>query len=575
MSHADKIKDCDAFFVVDPITRQIINKTPAKIVIMQGDHNSERFTFSLPRYIEGHDMAESARAKLHYKNATKPDVEGMYWMNDLQIDPEDSEKVKCSWLISGNVTKEAGAIAFLIEFECYEENEIVYSWHTQAHKGISVGETFGCEEEIESKYPDIFDQWEQELFGKGNKALSEGSVSMGYYSVAGIKGYYCYKFIINDTVSGYRALVVTDKQYTKNDNFYQYNPIIDTSKLAVGDKISIGDGRRIYFECSTIVDFSSSYIVVDTVPFEHFKDANADDLEQSDRFIFIANKPDVGHSTIGDFAISLGNGNKAINFSTFSCGMGNVSAGSGAFTEGCANFAEFLAHAEGLKTVAAPYAHAQNMYTKATGEGSTSSGYRSEASGTYADAGGQETEASAACSHSQNFKTKATAPAAHAQNNQTEASGENSDATGFKTKSKAKNSHTGGEENTTETTAVNGFTEGYKNTNRAPRAFIAGGQWNSTTADANDSLVHGIAASASAAAQRVGGKYPKGDPKYAEIVGNGKSSSARSNAYTLDWDGNAWFMGSVECNGIIMKSPNGTRFKLSVSDSGELKTTAI
>lgn len=573
MSHADKIKDCDAFFVVDPITRQIINKTPAKIVIMQGDHNSERFTFSLPRYIEGHDMAESAMAKLHYKNATKPDVEGMYWMKDLQIDPEDTEKVKCSWLISGNVTKEAGAIAFLIEFECYEEDEIVYSWHTQAHKGISVGEAFDFEEEFESKYPDIFDQWEQELFGKGNKALSKGSVSMGYYSVAGIKGYYCYKFIINDTVSGNRVLVVTDKQYTKNDNFYQYNPIIDTTKLAIGDKISIGNGRRIYFECSTIVDFSPSYIVVDSVPFEHFDNA-VEDVE-TDRFIFIANKPDVGYSTIGDGAVSLGMGCQSIANGAFSCGISNTSAAPGAVTEGCSNFAELLAHAEGLKTVAAPYAHAQNMYTKATGEGSTASGYGSEASGTYADAGGQETEASAACSHSQNFKTKATAPAAHAQNNQTEASGENSDATGFKTKSKAKNSHTGGEENTTETTAVNGFTEGFKNTNRAPRAFIAGGQWNSTTADANDSLVHGIAASASAAAQRVGGKYPKGDPKYVEIVGNGKSSSARSNAYTLDWDGNAWFMGSVECNGIIMKSPNGTRFKLSVSDSGELKTTAI
>ena len=49
MAHNDKIKDCDAFFEVDPITRQIINKTPAKIVLMQGDHNSEKFTFTLPR----------------------------------------------------------------------------------------------------------------------------------------------------------------------------------------------------------------------------------------------------------------------------------------------------------------------------------------------------------------------------------------------------------------------------------------------------------------------------------------------------------------------------------------------
>ena len=119
MSHIDKIKDADAFFEVNPITRQIINKTPTKIVLMQGDHNSERFTFSLPRYIEGHDMAESAKTKVHYINASKG-YDGRYDVKDLRVDPDNPENVICSWLISGNVTKEAGALVFLIEFDCYE-----------------------------------------------------------------------------------------------------------------------------------------------------------------------------------------------------------------------------------------------------------------------------------------------------------------------------------------------------------------------------------------------------------------------------------------------------------------------
>ena len=33
--------------------------------------------------------------------------------------------------------------------------------------------------------------------------------------------------------------------------------------------------------------------------------------------------------------------------------------------------------------------------------------------------------------------------------------------------------------------------------------------------------------------------------KYADIVGNGTSDEDRSNAYTLDWDGNGWFKGTV------------------------------
>lgn len=174
MAHADKIKDADAFFEVDPITRHIINRTPTKIILMQNDHNSERFTFSLPRFVEGHDMLESARAKLHYMNPSHPEVNGMYPMNDLAIDPEDTEKVKCSWLISGNVTKESGAISFLIEFECYEGDVLVYSWHTQPHKGISIGETFDKEEEIAIRYADILAQWEQRLFS----ANDEGVVSI-------------------------------------------------------------------------------------------------------------------------------------------------------------------------------------------------------------------------------------------------------------------------------------------------------------------------------------------------------------------------------------------------------------
>ena len=32
---------------------------------------------------------------------------------------------------------------------------------------------------------------------------------------------------------------------------------------------------------------------------------------------------------------------------------------------------------------------------------------------------------------------------------------------------------------------------------------------------------------------------------YAHIVGNGTSTSKRSNAHTLDWSGNAWFAGDV------------------------------
>jgi hypothetical protein len=172
MSHNDKIKDMDAFFEVNPITRQIVNKTPAKIVLMQGDHNSERFTFSLPRYIEGHDMAESAKAYLHYVNPTKQDSgEPPYEMEDLRVDPDDAEKVICSWLISENVTKEQGALSFLIEFKCFEGEVLVYSWHTLPHTGITIGATFDFSGKVATKYADVLHQWEQRLFGLSDEGV--------------------------------------------------------------------------------------------------------------------------------------------------------------------------------------------------------------------------------------------------------------------------------------------------------------------------------------------------------------------------------------------------------------------
>lgn len=51
--------------------------------------------------------------------------------------------------------------------------------------------------------------------------------------------------------------------------------------------------------------------------------------------------------------------------------------------------------------------------------------------------------------------------------------------------------------------------------------------------------------------QHVQGKYNISDSHnlYAHIVGNGLNESNRSNAHTLDWNGNAWFQGDVFIKG--------------------------
>ena len=59
------------------------------------------------------------------------------------------------------------------------------------------------------------------------------------------------------------------------------------------------------------------------------------------------------------------------------------------------------------------------------------------------------------------------------------------------------------------------------------------------------------------------------------IVGNGTSDGYRHNAHTLDWSGNAWYAGTVEGTAMILSSPNGTRFKVTVANDGTLSASAI
>ena len=68
-----------------------------------------------------------------------------------------------------------------------------------------------------------------------------------------------------------------------------------------------------------------------------------------------------------------------------------------------------------------------------------------------------------------------------------------------------------------------------------------------TTASGDNSHAEGFNTTASSRNQHAQGKYNVEDSqgKYAHIVGNGTSVSARSNAHTLDWNGNAWYAGDV------------------------------
>lgn len=172
MAHIHSVYDTDTHFVINAITRTMKNASSTKTMVVQHDHDSERFTFELPRYIEGHDMTTCNVVQVHYINIdsiTKEQNPGLYEVDDLQISPAGDDVVICSWLISGNATKFVGSLNFLVRFACSTDGSVQYAWNTAVFKGISVSEGINNADVIVEENEDILEQWREELFGEGGE----------------------------------------------------------------------------------------------------------------------------------------------------------------------------------------------------------------------------------------------------------------------------------------------------------------------------------------------------------------------------------------------------------------------
>ena len=142
------------------------------------------------------------------------------------------------------------------------------------------------------------------------------------------------------------------------------------------------------------------------------------------------------------------------------------------------------------------------------------------ASGNYSHAEGEGTTASGGPSHAEGYQTSATSDAAHAEGWNTTASGHYSHAEGGYTTASGDASHTEGT-----------YTQA---THKDQHVFGAYNVLDTSTATA---IQHG---------------------NYVEIVGNGATTSARSNARALDWSGNEYLNGDIYV-GCGTNSTGGTK----------------
>lgn len=167
MAMKHSVYDSDTHFSINPITRALKNEASGKTSLIQFDHNSERFTFEIPRYIEGHDMSMCNVVQIHFNNidsSTKERSCGVYEITDLQISPDDDNVVICSWLISQSATKHVGSLNFLVRFSCVEEDgTILYVWNTAIHTNLSVSSGIYNGEEVLEECVDVLEAWKAEI----------------------------------------------------------------------------------------------------------------------------------------------------------------------------------------------------------------------------------------------------------------------------------------------------------------------------------------------------------------------------------------------------------------------------
>lgn len=159
MAHKHTVHDTDPQFSINPKTRSILNLFGDSLTLMQYDHNSDRITFILPRYIDGHDMTKCNLVQVHYDNIGEDNekTSGIYKVTDIRVSPSSEDTALFSWLVSRNATSRVGTLRFNVRFTCTTGDTVEYNWNTDTFDDIVIKTTIDNPYTgIEEHYSDIY-----------------------------------------------------------------------------------------------------------------------------------------------------------------------------------------------------------------------------------------------------------------------------------------------------------------------------------------------------------------------------------------------------------------------------------
>ena len=185
--HLHNVVDDDLHFKIDPSTRRVYRTSEDPIVLVQHDHNSERISFEIPREIDGHDMTQCDKVRIHFLNfdAANPEAKfaGVYESTDLLPIAGDDDNLLFTWLVHMDSTGYAGPLSFAVSFVCTDTKTnpdgtttivTTYSWNTLPNtEDIGVSDGMNHAQDLQDDYYDVIDYWINTINNRGDLMMAD------------------------------------------------------------------------------------------------------------------------------------------------------------------------------------------------------------------------------------------------------------------------------------------------------------------------------------------------------------------------------------------------------------------
>lgn len=158
------IIDDDTIIRIDTKTKNFETDVLKNTTLIKGEHQSERLTFCMNRFVENKDLLECDKIEIHYINvgSSNNSSQGIYTVTDAT--QTSTDEIQFSWLISRNVTLYSGIVRFVIKFtNVDDDNKITYLWSTNINKDLSVSDGLDCDDVVDEEYIDILARWEESI----------------------------------------------------------------------------------------------------------------------------------------------------------------------------------------------------------------------------------------------------------------------------------------------------------------------------------------------------------------------------------------------------------------------------